>query len=61
MRIMKARKQLRHTELFNELFTQLRKSFQVDVEQMKKRVETLIEREYMERSSAGKDVYVYIS
>lgn len=61
MRIMKARKEMRHTELFNELFTQLRKAFRVDVEQMKKRVETLIEREYIERSATGKDVYVYIS
>lgn len=61
MRIMKSRKKLRHGELFNELFTQLRKAFRVDIEQMKKRVETLIEREYMERNGKEFDVYVYIA
>ena len=44
MRIMKSRKRMRHTELFNELFSQLRTSFRIDIDQMKKRIETLIER-----------------
>lgn len=54
VRIMKLRKTLSHKLLVNELTSQLRFPFKmVDV---KKRIESLIEREYMERTNADPGV-----
>jgi cullin-4 len=47
VRIMKARKQLSHQQLIAETFKQLK--FPIKTVDIKKRIETLIEREYIER------------
>ncbi|ORX91617.1 ubiquitin-protein ligase, cullin 4 [Basidiobolus meristosporus CBS 931.73] len=59
VRIMKTRKQLSHTLLMNELFEQLR--FPVKASDLKKRIESLIDREYLERDKTDTSVYNYLA
>ena len=59
VRIMKTRKTLSHKLLMNELIAQLR--FPVTALDLKKRVESLIEREYMERAADDASVYCYLA
>ena len=59
VRIMKTRKTLSHKLLMAELMTQLR--FPVTATDLKKRVESLIEREYMERCENDASVYNYVA
>lgn len=54
----RARKTLAHTHLFSEVIGQLATRFKPDVSMMKRRVESLIEREYLERVE-GADVSTY--
>ena len=49
VRIMKARKVLSHSLLISELFQQLK--FPIKPPDLKKRIESLIDREYLERES----------
>ncbi|KAI8577434.1 hypothetical protein K450DRAFT_252413 [Umbelopsis ramanniana AG] len=59
VRIMKTRKSLSHNMLINELFEQLR--FPVKATDIKKRIESLIDREYMERESEDSSSYRYLA
>ena len=59
VRTMKARKQLSHNDLIPEILAQLK--FPATTADIKKRIETLIERDYMERSDNDSTVYVYIA
>ena len=58
LHIMKARKTHTHSDLTAELFGQLK--FPVEISDVKKRIESLIEREYMERSET-KGSYNYLA
>jgi cullin 1 len=58
VRIMKSKKHLSHTQLTGEVMTQLT-SFKSDPKQIKKRIESLIEREYLERDSNNPGMYNY--
>ncbi|KAI9486249.1 MAG: Cullin family-domain-containing protein [Benjaminiella poitrasii] len=59
VRIMKSKKTLGHSALINELFAQL--TYPVDANDIKKRIESLIERDYMTRDANDNSLYVYLS
>ena len=59
VRIMKARKQLSHNLLMTELFGQLK--FPARPVDIKKRIESLIDREYLERDDNSPQVYNYLA
>ncbi|KAI9230653.1 MAG: Cullin [Piptocephalis tieghemiana] len=59
VRIMKARRSLSHQHLILELYDQL--NFFIPELEIKKRIESLIEREYMERSAEDQQLYLYVS
>ncbi|GFN79945.1 cullin-4a [Plakobranchus ocellatus] len=59
VRIMKTRKTLSHVLLISELFNQLK--FPVKSPDLKKRIESLIEREYMERDKDNPNLYHYVA
>ena len=59
VRVMKARKSLPHTLLISELFKLLK--FPVTPADLKKRIESLIEREYLERDKDQPNVYNYLA
>merc|ERR1719357_1977938 len=61
VRIMKSRKQLNHNQLVTEVVEQLNKRFQPSPLIIKKRIENLIEREYIKRSDNDRKVYVYLA
>ncbi|KAH8814929.1 Cullin [Xylogone sp. PMI_703] len=62
VRIMKARKEYSHQMLFSEVISQLSQRFKPDINMMKRRVESLIEREYLERvDNAAVPTYRYLA
>ena len=61
VRIMKSRKTLNHNQLVSEVVEQLNKRFQPSPAIIKKRIENLIEREYIKRSESDRKVYVYLA
>ena len=61
VRIMKARKSLGHNDLFAEVTRQLSVRFTPSPQFVKKRIESLIEREYLERSQQDHRLYSYVA
>ena len=59
VRIMKTRRVLAHAALLDELVRQLR--FECKREDLKKRIESLIDREYLERDAGNAAVYKYLA
>jgi len=59
VRTMKARKRLSHAQLISELLVQLR--FPAQTSDLKKRIASLIERDYLERDSNDSSVYNYLA
>uniref|UniRef100_UPI00358F8003 cullin-4A-like isoform X1 n=1 Tax=Myxine glutinosa TaxID=7769 RepID=UPI00358F8003 len=59
VRIMKMRKTLTHTLLVSELYNQLK--FPVKPADLKKRIESLIDRDYMERDKENPNQYHYVA
>lgn len=59
VRIMKARKRLSHNGLISELLSQLK--YPAKTVDLKKRIESLIERDYLKRDSDDSTVYCYLA
>ena len=59
MTIMKRRKELAHSELMEQLFQELK--FPVEVADVQKRIEGLIEKDYMKRNLENANVYEFVS
>eukprot|EP00386_Alphamonas_edax_P011518 GDKI01036440.1.p1 GENE.GDKI01036440.1~~GDKI01036440.1.p1 ORF type:complete len:384 (+),score=179.31 GDKI01036440.1:1-1152(+) len=59
VRIMKARKKLDHNSLLEELYKQCT-LFKPQPTQVKARIEHLIDREYLKRDDASRNVYIYL-
>ncbi|KAJ3109116.1 Cullin-4B [Phlyctochytrium bullatum] len=59
VRIMKSRKKLSHQLLITELFEQLK--FPIKPQDLKKRIESLIDREYLERDENDSSTYNYVA
>ncbi|KAJ3085451.1 Cullin-2 [Quaeritorhiza haematococci] len=61
VRIMKARKELGHTQLVQEVINQAKSRFVPSIPMIKKCIEHLVEKDYLDRSKEYRDRYVYIS
>ncbi|KAK0534975.1 hypothetical protein OC835_002520 [Tilletia horrida] len=62
VRILKAKKQIRHNDLVNEVIEQVKNRFAVDVgRELKKTFELLIEKDYMERVEGNRGMYRYVA
>lgn len=61
VRIMKARKTLHHNDLISEVTRQLSTRFNPQPQNIKKRIESLIEREYLERATGDRRIYNYLA
>lgn len=61
VRIMKFRKELEHNNLIAEVTKQLQSRFFPTPQLIKKRIESLIEREYLEKSEENERLYKYLA
>ncbi|KAG2378508.1 hypothetical protein C9374_008147 [Naegleria lovaniensis] len=61
VRVMKTRKSMNIQSLFNEVVTQLIPIFTPDVKQIKKRIESLIERDFLKRDEVNNTIIHYVA
>lgn len=61
VRVMKARKEYSHALLVSEVIPLIQRLFNPTQAQIKKRIETLIEREYLMRKEGDRNTYIYLA
>ncbi|VDL69346.1 unnamed protein product [Nippostrongylus brasiliensis] len=61
VRIMKTRKRISHSQLMTEVLQQLSTRFKPSVEMVKRCIGQLIEKEYMRRDEAAREMYEYMA
>lgn len=61
VRVMKMRKVLQHQQLMIEVRQQMQSMFEPEMKLVKKCVEGLIEREYLERDAENPSLYKYLA
>jgi len=61
VRVMKSRKQLKHNQLIQEVLSQSKARFAPSIPMIKKCIESLIEKAYIERSQQSADEYSYMA
>src|ERR1700761_7734064 len=61
VRIMKDRKVLRHNQLIEQVIHHSKNRFTPSVQMIKKCIETLIEKQYLERNNSKTDEYSYVA
>ncbi|XP_050305798.1 cullin-2 [Anthonomus grandis grandis] len=61
VRIMKSRKVLKHNLLIQEVYSQSKVSFAPSVQLIKKCIESLIDKQYIERTKDSSDEYSYVA
>lgn len=61
VRIMKSRKVLMHQQLVLEVVQQLQRMFKPDFKVIKKRIEDLVSREYLERDPENPQQFRYLA
>jgi cullin 2 len=61
VRVMKARKSLKHNQLIEETIQQVKTRFTPSVPMIKKCIEVLMDRQYLERQENARDTYDYIA
>lgn len=58
---MKSRRQLQHQQLVLEVVQQLQRMFRPDLKLVKRRIEDLIQREYIERDRDNPQLFRYLA
>ncbi|KAL5220115.1 hypothetical protein ABZP36_024828 [Zizania latifolia] len=61
VRIMKSRKVMSHQHLVSECLEQLSRMFKPDITAIKRRIESLIQRDYLQRDSETANTYRYVA
>ncbi|KIY45433.1 Cullin-domain-containing protein, partial [Fistulina hepatica ATCC 64428] len=61
VRVMKAKKELAYEKLKNAVIEGVKKHFMPDVEAIKKRIDVMVDQEYIERSENDRNVFKYVA